>query len=348
MHQAQPERKVWVHRPARGFITPLTVISIGVIVMLLLAALQTEGAVFSQSVLSALTPLIGVMILAAAGQALVIGTGGIDLSVPAAITVTGIILTTYTDGEAGRLAPAIVIVLIAVVIMGLVNGILVEVFGLNSLVVTLAVGLLAIGFGRLYRGKLLSVVGVPEPLVQFSGSNVGGISFLLIASVALAAIATFFVWLTVPGRRLVASSASAAAGFLVGLQASLYRISAYAVAGVLYGIAGIMLAGLLTTPDLAIGEPYLLAPIVAVVLGGAVLSGGRVSFVATLLGALFVSLLNLNLAVAGFTGGMPALVQGLVLALGLTLVFLLRDKRFLSRIFSRRPGGEGALQGSTH
>jgi ribose transport system permease protein len=342
------EGQVRVHRPARGFVTPLTVISIGVLVMMALAAVQTEGAVFSQSILSALTPLIGVMILAAAGQALVIGTGGIDLSVPAAITVTGIILTTYTDGDPSKLATAIIIVLIAVIAMGLVNGILVEVFGLNSLVVTLAVGLLAIGLGRLYRGKLLSVVGVPEPLVAFSGSNVAGVSFLLLASIALAGLATFFVWLTVPGRRLVASSASAAAGSLVGLRATAYRISAYAVAGVLYGIAGIMLSGLLTTPDLAIGEPYLLAPIVAVVLGGAVLTGGRVSFVATLLGAVFVSLLNLNLAVAGFTGGMPALVQGLVLALGLTLVFLLRDKRLLSRMFSRRTEGEGALQGSFH
>lgn len=336
-----------MHRPARGFVTPLTVISVGVLAMLLLAAVQTEGQVLSQSILSAVTPLIGVMILAAAGQALVIGTGGIDLSVPAAITVTGIILTTFTGGDASKLAPAIVIVLIAVMLMGLVNGILVEIFGLNSLVVTLAVGLLAIGLGRLYRGKLLSVTGVPEPLVTFSGASVGGVSLLLLASIALAGIATFFVWLTVPGRRLVASSASAAAGTLVGLHAVAYRISAFVVAGLLYGIAGIMLSGLLTTPDLAIGEPYLLAPIVAVVLGGAVLTGGRVSFIATLLGAVFVSLLNLNLAVAGFTGGMPALVQGLVLALGLTLVFLLRDKRMLSRLLSRRASGEGvALQGS--
>ena len=338
-----------MRKPARGFVTPLSVIALGVVLMLALAALQTQGAVFEQSILSAVTPLIGVMILASAGQALVIGTGGIDLSVPAGITVTGIILTTYTDGDASKLTAAIVISLVAVLLMGLVNGLLVEIFRLNALVVTLAVGLLVIGLGRLYRGKLLSVTGVPEPLVAFSGANVGGISFLLLASILLAGLATFFVWLTVPGRRLVASSASAAAGALVGLRATGYRIAAYAVAGLLYGVAGIMLSGLLTTPDLAIGEPYLLAPIVAVVLGGAILTGGRVSFVATLLGAVFVSLLNLNLAVAGFTGGMPALVQGLVLAIGLSLVFLLRDKKVLSRLLPRRSADEGALlQSSVH
>lgn len=335
--------------PSRGIVTPLAVVAVGVAFLLILAALQTSAQIFSTSILSAVTPLMGVMVLASAGQALVIGTGGIDLSIPAAITVVGIILTTYTDGDAAKLAPAIVISLVAVMMMGLVNGVLVEVFGLNSLVVTLAVGLLAIGLGRLYRGKFLSVTGVPEPLVSFSGSNVAGVSSLLLASIGLASLATFAVWLTVPGRRLVASSASAAAGALVGLRSSVYRIAAYVVAGLLSGVAGIMLSGLLTTPDLSIGEPYLLAPIVAVVLGGANLTGGRVSFVATLLGAVFVSLLTLNLAVAGFTGGMPALVQGLVLAIGLSLVFLVRDKNSLQRLLPRNRANKGTLlQSSPH
>jgi ribose transport system permease protein len=234
--------------------------------------------------------------------------------------------------------------------MGLTNGILVEIFGLNSLVVTLAVGMLAIGFARLYRGQILNVSSVPPLLVEFSGNNVAGISFILIASFVLAGFATFVTWMTVSGRRLVASSASVAAGTLVGLKARFYRILAYVLAAVLYGVGGILLSGLLRTPDLTIGAPYLLAPIVAVVLGGAVLTGGRVSFVATVCGALFVSLLTLNLQVAGLTGGAPDLVQGLVLALGLTMVFLLRDKKVLRSLRSRRNAGgnEALLQGSVH
>jgi ribose transport system permease protein len=164
----------------------------------------------------------------------------------------------------------------------------------------------------------------------------------------LAAIGTGVLWLTVPGRRLVASSASVAAGSWC-LKARATAL-AYIVAALLYGVAGILLSGLLRTPDLTIGAPYLLAPIVAVVLGGAVLTGGRVSFVATLLGSVFVSLLTLNLQVAGFTGGATALDQGLVLALGLTMVFLLRDKKILRSVFGKREaGGDTALlQGSVH
>ncbi len=331
-------------RPARGIATPLTIISVGVFVLVALAGIQTSGSIFGQGILSAFTPLVGIMILASAGQALVISTGGIDLSIPSAITVVGVIMLKFPDSENSMLLQAMVVSLIAVIIMGLINGVLVEVFGLNSLVVTLAVGMLAIGFARLYRGQILNVSSVPSFLVDFSSNNLSGVSYILIASIVFAALGTFVVWLTIPGRRLVASSASVAAGILVGIQARTYRVFAYVIAATLYGVAGILLSGLLRTPDLTIGAPYLLAPIVAVVLGGAVLSGGRVSFVATLLGAVFVSLLTLNLQVAGFTGGAPALAQGLVLALGLTIVFLLREKKIRRPLWGRRSArGDGAL-----
>lgn len=331
-------------RPARGVATPLTIITVGVFVLVALAGIQTSGSIFGQGILSAFTPLVGIMILASAGQALVISTGGIDLSVPSAITVVGVIMLKFPDSENSMLLQAIAVSLLAVIIMGTVNGVLVEIFGLNSLVVTLAVGMLAIGFARLYRGQILNVSSIPSFLVDFSSNNLSGFSYILIASIVLAGLGTFAVWLTIPGRRLVASSASAAAGNLVGIQARGYRVFAYVIAATLYGIAGILLSGLLRTPDLTIGAPYLLAPIVAVVLGGAVLSGGRVSFVATLLGAVFVSLLTLNLQVAGFTGGAPALVQGLVLALGLTIVFLLREKKIRLPLWGRRSArGDEAL-----
>lgn len=339
-----------MHRPARGFFTPLTVIVGGVLILFGLVAAQTSGSILGQGILSAFTPLVGILVLAAAGQGLVIGTGGIDLSTPATITVVGIIMLKYPDGQDSMLLSAIIVCLIAVLLIGLTNGMLVEVFGLNSLVVTLAVGMLALGFGRLYRGQILNVSSVPQLLVDFSANNINGISYILIASISLALIGTWVIWLTVPGRRLVASSASVAASYFVGLRARTYRVLAYVVAAVLYGFAGILLSGLLRTPDLSIGATYLLAPIVAVVLGGAVLSGGRVSFVSTMFGAIFVSMLNLNLQVAGFTGGATAFVQGLVLALGLTMVFLLRDKKILRSVFGGgSAGGDKALlQGSVH
>jgi ribose transport system permease protein len=145
----------------------------------------------------------------------------------------------------------------------------------------------------------------------------------------MALILTFFVHRVVPGRRLVASSAAPAAAFLVGLSARRFRILAYVIGAVAYGIGGVLAAGLVGTPDLTLGTPYLLTSVVAVVLGGAVLTGGRVSPIATLLGAVFITVLNSDLQVKGLSAGGQLLVQGIVLVLALSVVFLIHH---LSRL----------------
>jgi len=99
----------------------------------------------------------------------------------------------------------------------------------------------------------------------------------------------------------------------------------------------VLAAGQVGTPDLTLGDPYLLASVVAVVLGGAVLTGGRVSPVATLLGAVFITVLDYDLRVEGYSAGVRLVVQGAVLALGLTLVFVLQNlPRIRQRVRSLR------------
>ena len=74
---------------------------------------------------------------------------------------------------------AVVISLVACLIIGLVNGLLVEAFGLNALVATLAVGMLVAGVTRLYRGPIDNVTSVPEELQTWARANVAGFSVLL-------------------------------------------------------------------------------------------------------------------------------------------------------------------------
>ena len=111
----------------------------------------------------------------------------------------------------------------------------------------------------------------------------------------------------------------------MGIWSTSYRVLAYAVAAVFYGVGAITLSGLLGSPDLTFGNAFQLPPIVAVVLGGAALNGGRISFVATALGAVFVTLLDYELRVAGYTSGVSMLVQGLVLAVGLSVIYLVKQ-----------------------
>ena len=324
-------------------VTPLTVIGLAVVLLLVLSPVVVTSHFYSRASLSTLTPLLGIMIIAATGQAFVIGTGGIDLSIPATITLMGSIVLKASHGQNDQLPKTLLLALGVCVLIGLVNGLLVEGFGLNALVVTLAVGQIVAGFTRLYRGQILAFTQVPAKLVDAASANVAGISYLLILAAILAVLATLFLQRAVPGRRLVASSAAPRAAYLAGMRAPGYRIAAYVIASVTYGIAGVLAAAQVGTPDLTLGDPYLLTTVVAIVLGGAVLSGGRVSPLATLLGAVFVTVLDFDLRVRGYSAGTRLVVQGCVIALGLSLVFALHKLPRLRSGWHRRPAVAGSM-----
>jgi len=315
-----------VTRARLAAVTPLKVIAVGVLVMLVVSELVISGSLFAQSTLSTILAPLSILIIIAIGQSLVIGTGGIDLSVPATVTLTGVIILKASEGKDGGLLEALLIVAAVCVVIGLVNGILVEGLRLNALVVTLATGQLILGFMRLYGGELLPASEVPPQLSTWTADTiVAGVSYLFVIAVLVAILGTFFLHRFVGGRRLVASSASERSAFLAGLAARRYRILAYVLAALCYGLGGVLASGDVGTPDLTLGDPYLLLSIVAVVLGGAVITGGRASPVATMLGAIFIFLLDYDLRVEGVSGGLREAIQGAVLVLGLSLVFLIQN-----------------------
>jgi ribose transport system permease protein len=290
---------------------------------MVVSQLVVTSSFFSRGTLSTLTPLIGILVLVAVGQAFVISTGGIDLSLPATMTLMGAIVLKQSAGHDGGLLGALLVCAGVCVAIGFVNGVLVEGLGLSSLVVTLAVGQLVLGGTQLYRGAVPPVQQVPPNLAGWATADIRGISCILVVSFALAVVATFFLHRVVVGRRLVAGSTAARAAVLSGIRAPLYRVAAYMVAALVYGVGGVLAAGQTGTPDLTLGEPYLLTSVVAVVLGGAALTGGRVSPIATLMGAVFITVLDFDLRVQGLSAGARLIVQGAVLALGLSLIHVI-------------------------
>jgi ribose transport system permease protein len=300
------------------------------VLLVLVALVPLRIALFGRSSLSTLTPVIGVMVLVALGQAFVIGTGGIDLSIPSTVTLVGVIILKDARGRDADLVRSLLLCLVACVLIGLVNGMLVEVLRLNALVVTLATGQLIAGATRTYRGQTLAVTRVPDKLSEFSRHSFGPISVILVIAVLVAVLIAVWLKYHTSGRRLAASSVARSAAEHSGLAAARQRISAWVIATVLVGIGAVLLAGQVTTPDLTLGTPYLLTSVVAVVLGGAAITGGRVKIAATVLGALFIVVLNQVFRIEGYSSGVSLMVQGLVLGAGLALVASTRNVRWRS------------------
>lgn len=270
--------------------------------------------------LATLTPLIGVLLVAAIGQSLVIATGGIDLSVSSVITLVGIVVVGVGDGTGAGTVKAVLIGLVVGAVYGLVNGVLVEYLRLSALVATLATGQVGLGIASVWYTLGANTSAVPPGIKEIVSPTIGGVSVVLLGGLVVVILVGVFLGSTALGRRFSAASVSVRAALYQGMRVRALRASSYLVAGILYALCGIALVGLLGTPTLSLGATYQLSTIVAVVLGGASLAGGRIRPAATVAGALFLSLSNQAIAATGLPAGTQGIAQGLILIASMLLV----------------------------
>jgi ribose transport system permease protein len=289
----------------------------------LAALLVVGGIVVPRSLLPgnmlAVMPLAAFLAIAAMGQSLVLMTRGIDLSIPAIVTLSSTLLLGVSGGSDAGLVGAIVVALLAAAAIGLVNGILVGLLQLNALIVTLAVGAILSGMTLWYRQGLPAESGVPPMLADWGGTRLAGVNVSVWAAVVLVAALTVILRKTIVGRRFSAVGANPRAAHVAGISLPTYQIAAFVVAGLLYGVAGILLSAFIRNPTLDVGNAYLLAPIAAAVLGGTAMSGGIGSMIAVAGAALFLTHLGQMLKMMGIATAFQLIVQGIAIALGMGL-----------------------------
>jgi ribose/xylose/arabinose/galactoside ABC-type transport system permease subunit len=220
-------------------------------------------------------------------------------------------------GSNDRLVLAIVVAIGVSMLIGLVNGFLVGVLKLNALIVTLAVSQVVRGIGIEYAADVANEATVPDALSNWSTSQIMGVSSIFWVGLLVAVILTLLLGYTVPGRRFQSVGANPRAAQIAGIPVKLYVVLAYVAAGLLYGMAGILLAGFIRSPTLGLGASYLLAPIAAAVIGGASLTGGLASVASTCAAAFFLTVLNQMLRVRGLSSALQFVEGGGVFAAGI-------------------------------
>lgn len=288
------------------------------------AVLFAAGAIASPgsvglSALSSMLPFAAILAIAAIGQQVVILQRGLDLSAPGIISVAAVATTILPTGpiansEVLGLAWPIAGALGLAILAGLANGIAIVVLAIPPLVAT-------IGVNSLLYGLVLAATGgtpsaAPTYLSAFALDRTLGIPNTALVAILFAAAMIFVIGRTVLGRRFMAVGISPVAALAASIRVPNHVLGAYLVAGLCYGVAGVLLAGLLNVPSLFVGGPYLLATVAAVVLGGSPLAGGRGSVLATLLGALFITQLGQILVTLGIDRSVQFVCQGLIVLVG--------------------------------
>lgn len=326
------------HAPLAAMILswPGTRALIAVAALFVVSPLIAPGSIGPTAIVSML-PFAALMAIVAIGQTLVIQQGGLDLSIPGAVTLGALIVARFGGDDALGLPAAIVVAVAGTAVFGLVSGVVVTFFGLPPLVVTIAINALMIGTVQSLSGGFAGQS--PQALSQFALSRVGGIPVLVFFAVGLVVIAHVVVKWTRVGRRfeLVGENPRSAANVGIGTRG--YTVAAYTLSTALAAVGGVLLAGLLRTPTLTAGDDYLLPSIAAVVLGGTALTGGRGSIVGTALGALFLAQLSQLVQTFTQATAVQNIVQALIIGVGIVAQLQLGGSTSRIRSMMRRRSG---------
>jgi ribose transport system permease protein len=261
------------------------------------------------------------VVIVALGMALVIGTEGVDLSVGSTMALASSVLPLYLGYG---LLPALLVALLAGVAVGLVNGSLVALVGLQPIVATLALFVGGRGLALVIAGGQLKQIE-NKNLLDLGTESVAGVPVVVAIAGVLALLVAFLVQRTTFGRQLVAVGGNRAAAALAGLPVRRVLIGVYVVCGVLASLAGVLATARLTASDpSSLGNLMELSAITAVVVGGTPLTGGSVRVLGTVFGALLMQLLHATLVTHNLHDSTAQMVQAGII---LVAVYVARERR---------------------
>ncbi|MEV7011846.1 ABC transporter permease [Streptosporangium sp. NPDC051022] len=253
-----------------------------------------------------------VLFIIAIGQTLVVIGRGVDLSVGSMAGLAGAVFATLTMSGWPSAAAAGVALLLGLVVGAIAHGLLITKLGISFMIVTLGTySLLRSQAQVVLEGKSITIdVGWLDAL---SNGRVLGIPSVVLLAAGLYLVAVLILRCTGFGRALYATGSNPLAARLAGLPIDRVTIIAFAVSGLFAALAGLLTVGQLGSAQPGGGAGLELTAIAAVLLGGTRFSGGFGSVTRTLVGVLFLAVLNNVLYAAGVSSFWQGTASGAVL-----------------------------------
>lgn len=227
----------------------------------------------------------------AAGQTLVMLTGGIDLSVASVATASAYIMSTHS-GLGG--VTAVLYGLGVGLAVGLINGVGIALLSVQPLVMTLGTGLMTEGMLVVYSQKMLAEAPRVPQFIETLGAGkfLNGVPNDLLLWAPIAVFVIFVLRRTGYGRLLYAVGDNREACSLAGIRVWRVLLVDYVICGLLAAVAGLVIVGGTNAADLSLADVYLLPSVAAVIIGGTSIFGGRGGYSGTIIGALILTVLN--------------------------------------------------------
>ncbi len=251
---------------------------------------------------------------AAAGQAIVVISGGIDLSIGSVMAVTNVIAASLLATYPELSVPVVIVVMLIGLLIGAINGVLVVISRVPDIVVTLAMLFV-------WAGVALLVLGTPggasTPWLREISSGTLGIELIPRALVVLLVIVGV-IWIPLRrsriGLSIYAIGSNQLAAFRSGVNVQGTKIAAYALAGFFASLGGLALTAS-TGIGTPIPGPYLLLSVAAIVLGGVSLAGGRGGLLGPIVGIYILGLIRADMTFIGMEPAFSTVIQGVIMVI---------------------------------
>ena len=287
----------------------------GIVVLLLGGALYSPNFLSADYLLQQLqvASFLGII---ATGVMLVVLLGHIDLSIPWVVTIGGMMSTAAAGWGPTSSALAIPFAVACGIGIGLINGFGVAYLRVPSMIFTLGMNAIAQGLMVVHTSGFAPQDHATAAMHFFAVErSIFGIPNAVWVWAALGALATVVLRRTTFGRRVYAIGNSERVVFLSRVNVKLVLVACFAISGACSAFAGVLLAGYSTKAYQAMGDPYLLPAIAAVVLGGTSILGGRGTYLGTVAGVIVVTLLQSILSIMQMPEAGRQIIYGAVIIL---------------------------------
>lgn len=297
--------------------------TIGLIIIVIAASIITKGSFLNHTNLTNVFRQVTIMGFASLGMCIVIITGNIDLSIIGNVSMTTVITAVLMTKEVPT--PLIIlIVLMSGIAVGLVNGIILSLWKIESFVVTMGMQVVCFGMAMLVSGNK-TVIVPGSALAQYTAlTNLaqwkvtvipGVLTFPVMFLILLAFYLIFWVFTsrTKMGRYIFALGGNEEVSYISGVNVTLVRIVAYALSGLTAAIAGIFMFSRSMCGDPTAGNSLGMYVVAAVVVGGTKMSGGRGNVLFNIMGIFVIGIINNVLNLIGAPYQLQQIIQGIII-----------------------------------
>jgi simple sugar transport system permease protein len=257
--------------------------------------------------------------------------GGFDLSVGSTASLANaLVISLFVWHGFGPVA-AIAITLLACLLVGLFNALLITVLRIPDMLATLAslfvvqgIAMTWSGGGSITENMVLADGSLSEGTIPALFSSLGQVPTIVIIMLLVTLVAQLALSLTRHGRRLYAIGSNSEAARLSGLAISRYRVAAYLISALLAGLGGILLASRIGSAQVNAGGGYMMDAVAAAWIGFSLAGSGKPNALGTLVGAIILGVLQNGLVMLSVPYYAMDIIKGLVLAAALAITYIQR------------------------